>query len=450
MANDYSSLFSVRRLWVIFALSMLVMFGTLLYFGGEIYQAAPPIPTAVRSASGDTVFTREQIERGQNVWQSMGGMEQGSIWGHGSYVAPDWSADWLHREAVALVDIMARKGGGAGYAEIAAPEQARVRKMLELQMRANTYDPQSGLVTITNERATAIAAVAAHYSDLFRGSSDAAQALRRDYAFPVNATLTPDEAAAVNAFFFWTAWAATTNRPGESITYTSNWPHEPLVGNNPTGAVFMWTFISIFVLLGSIGALVWYYAKEFDIWRRDSEPEAGFARQDFMSTAIVTPSMRATSWFFVVVVLLFAAQVLLGIVTAHYAVEGQGLYGLPLSELFPYSVTRTWHTQLAVLWIATAWLGTGLYVAPLLGGREPKFQAAGVWFLLVSLVVIVVGSFAGEWLAINRKIHDLAAKLLVWASGLRVRGSRAVLADLLCSSDCCFGSRSCYAGSGRP
>ena len=118
--------------------------------------------------------------------------------------------------------------------------------------------------------------------------------------------------------------------------------------------------------------------------------------------------MRATSWYFLVVTVLFVAQVLLGIVTAHYAVEGQGLYGLPLSEYFPYAVTRTWHTQLAVLWIATAWLGTGLYVAPMLGGREPKLQAAGVWFLLVSLVVIVAGSFAGEWLAINRMIGDAA------------------------------------------
>ena len=149
-----------------------------------------------------------------------------------------------------------------------------------------------------------------------------------------------------------------------------------------------------------------------------------------MNAAAVTPSMRATSGYFVVVTLLFVAQVLLGIVTAHYAVEGQGLYGLPLSDLFPYSVTRTWHTQLAVLWIATAWLGTGLYVAPLLGGREPRFQAAGVWFLLVSLVVIVAGSFAGEWLAINRMIADADAKLLVRPPGLRVRGSRSVLANL--------------------
>jgi nitric oxide reductase subunit B len=405
--SSYSSHFSIRRLWTIFVVSMAVMFGTLLYFGGQIYQAAPPIPSAVRTTDGTTIFTAEEIERGQSVWQSMGGMQQGSIWGHGSYVAPDWSADWLHREAQALLDRLARDAGGASYAALAPPEQARLRTLLERAMRTNTYDAQSGTVTVSAERAAAIAAVGAHYAALFRGTSAEAQTLREQYAFPVNATLRADESEALNAFFFWTAWAASTERPDDSITYTSNWPHEPLVGNTPTGALFMWTFISILVLLAGIGALVWYYAREFDIWRRDGEPESGFARNDFMNAAAVTPSMRATSAFFIVAVLLFVAQVLLGIVTAHYAVEGQGLYGLPLSDFFPYSVTRTWHTLLAVLWIATAWLGTGLYVAPLLGGREPRFQVAGVWFLLVSLVVIVVGGFAGQWLAINRMIPDL-------------------------------------------
>jgi nitric oxide reductase subunit B len=402
----YSEHFSIRRLWIILASSMFVMFGVLLYFGGQIYLAAPPIPAAVRTASGETIFTREQILRGQNVWQSTGGMQQGSIWGHGSYVAPDWSADWLHREALALLDALAAADGRGSYADLAVPDRARLGALLRAEMRANTYDPESELVTVGADRARAIGIVATHYSALFRGTTPDAQALREQYAFPRDAVLTAAEADALNAFFFWTAWAATTERPGDSITYTSNWPHEPLVGNTPSGAVFLWTFLSIIVLLGGIGALVWYYAREFDVWRRDGEPQQGFAREDFMTTASVTPSMRATSWYFLVVAALFTLQVLLGIVTAHYAVEGQGLYGLPLTELFPYSVTRTWHTQLAVLWIATAWLGTGLYVAPLLGGREPKLQAAGVWFLLGSLVVIVAGSFAGEWLAINRMIPD--------------------------------------------
>lgn len=284
-----------------------------------------------------------------------------------------------------------------------------MRAILQQDMRANTFDETSGAITVSDTRAQAIAAVSGHFRDLFGASTPEAQALRKQYAFPAHATFTTEEADAVSAFFFWTAWAATTNRPGEKITYTSNWPHEPLVGNTPPGAVFMWTFISIFVLLAGIGTLVWYYAKEFDIWRQDSEPETGFAKHDFMDAAIVTPSMRATGWYFMVVTALFVAQVGLGVVTAHYAVEGQGLYGLPLSEYFPYSVTRTWHTQLAILWIAAAWLATGLYVAPLLGGRDPKLQTAGVWFLLLSLLIIVVGSFAGEWMAINRIITDLTA-----------------------------------------
>src|SRR4051812_19511454 len=119
--TDYSAQFSVRRLWMIFAVVMVVMFGTLIYFGQQIYQTKPPIPTSVATAAGQTLFTRAQIERGQNVWQSMGGMEQGSIWGHGSYVAPDWSADWLHREALAMLDIMARAEGRGAYATLLPP-----------------------------------------------------------------------------------------------------------------------------------------------------------------------------------------------------------------------------------------------------------------------------------------------------------------------------------------
>jgi len=398
---------STNRLWRWLGLIFVLSFGALGYLGWQIYLTAPPIPTAVVSADGDIIFTGEQVQRGQQAWLSAGGQQLGTVWGHGSYVAPDWSADWLHREARALLDRFAMRERGVEYEALSASDKAQAQTLLRQDMRTNTYDAQSGVVTVTDDRAEAIAVVGAHYAALFQGTSTEAQALREQYAFPVHAKLTADESSALNAFFFWTSWAASTNRPGATITYTSNWPHEPLVGNTPSGAVFMWTFISIFVLLGGIGALVWYYAREFDIWRRDGEPETGFSRNDFMETTAVTPSMRAAGAFFIVAILLFVVQVLLGIVTAHYAVEGQGLYGLPLSDLFPYSVTRSWHTQLAVLWIATAWLGTGLYVAPLLGGREPRFQSFGVWFLLVSLVVIVVGGFAGQWLAINRMIPDL-------------------------------------------
>ncbi|MFL6752871.1 MAG: nitric-oxide reductase large subunit, partial [Sphingomicrobium sp.] len=384
--SDYRSEFSIRRLWAIFAASMVIMFGALLFFGVQIYHAKPPMPGSVRTASGQVLYTGADIQRGQNVWQSMGGMQQGSIWGHGSYVAPDWSADWLHREAVALRDGIAGTSSRVPFANLSEPEQARFGSMLMREMRTNTYDPRTTNITVSEKRGAAIASTAAHYSDLFTNRTPADQQLRELYAMPQNAVLTRDEAHALTGFIFWTSWATATQRPRDTISYTSNWPHESLVGNTPAGSIFLWTFISIFLLLGGIGALVWYYAREFDVWRRDIEPVEGFAASDVFADATITPSMRATAKYFFVVTALFFGQVLLGIVTAHYAVEGQGLYGLPMAEYFPYAITRTWHTQLAVLWIATAWLATGLYVAPLLGGREPKFQRLGVNFLSIGLL----------------------------------------------------------------
>ncbi len=400
----YQQTFSLRRLWLILIAGMVVMFGILALLGAEIYQQAPPMPEAVKSASGETIYTLDDIETGQNVWQSIGGMEQGSIWGHGSYLAPDWSADWLHREAETLLGLLMQKPR-PGLSE--AQELSLQSTALQKEMRRNTYDPATGTITVSDLRAQAIKQVEAHYLSLYQGSNPQSLALRRDYAFPVHGILTRAEAKQLSAFYFWTAWGATTNRPGQEITYTSNWPHEPLVGNKPTTGVLMWSIASVILLLAAAGALIAYYAKQFDVWRQDILPESGIAKEDIVHSVVVTPSMRATAKYFWIVCALFLAQVMLGIVTAHYAVEGQGLYGLPFAEYLPYSVTRTWHTQLAVLWIATAWLATGLYVAPMLGGRDPKFQRFGVNFLFISLLVIVIGSFAGQWAAVHRLFDSL-------------------------------------------
>ncbi|MEG3144724.1 nitric-oxide reductase large subunit [Sphingomonas sp. RT2P30] len=404
--KSYHTTFSIKRLWIILSVGMVVMFGILLLLGQQIYQQAPPIPEAVKSQSGETLFTRADIETGQNVWQSIGGMEQGSIWGHGSYLAPDWSADWLHREAEALLALST----SPLPAGVSATQADAMRKAaLQEEMRRNTYDPASGVIMVSDSRAQAIRQVQQHFVSLYDGGDPASLKLRRDYAFPVYGELSTAEARQLAAFYFWTAWGATTDRPGQTITYTSNWPHEPLVGNSPTTGTLLWSLASVILLLAAAGALIAYYAKQFDVWRTDILPEDGMATSDILGQSVITPSMRATAKYFWVVCALFVGQVLLGIVTAHYAVEGQGLYGLPFAEYLPYTITRTWHTQLAVLWIATAWLATGLYVAPMLGGRDPRFQRLGVNFLFVSLLIIVIGSFAGQWAAVHRFFSSLTA-----------------------------------------
>ncbi|MFT5488631.1 MAG: nitric oxide reductase subunit B [Paracoccaceae bacterium] len=403
--NSYQTTFSIKRLWTVLTLGMITMFGVLLYLGSEIYHQAPPIPATVKSTGGTVLYTKADIDRGQNIWQSIGGMQQGSIWGHGGYLAPDWSADWLHREASSLLGIIARQNPSSDATQ--ASPSIYHRAAVQEEMRRNTYNPATGAITVSSNRAEAIKAVEAHYTALYVGTDATSLALRRDYAFPLHGALTKEEAHVLSAFYFWTAWSATTNRPDSKITYTSNWPHEPLVGNHPTTAILMWSIASVILLLAGIGALVWYYARQFTHWNDDLVPEEGYADEDLIGKAVVTPSMRATAKYFWIVCALFLAQILLGIITAHYAVEGQGLYGLPIVDYLPYTVTRTWHTQLAVFWIATAWLAAGLYVAPLLAGKDPKFQVFGVNFLFISLVIIVVGSFVGQWAAVHRFIEDM-------------------------------------------
>lgn len=93
-----------RKLWISLSLVIIISFAILGYFGGRIYQVMPPIPDRVVTDDGRELFTGKDIQDGQNVWQSIGGQEVGSIWGHGAYVAPDWNADWLHRESIFILN----------------------------------------------------------------------------------------------------------------------------------------------------------------------------------------------------------------------------------------------------------------------------------------------------------------------------------------------------------
>ncbi|MGD8574590.1 MAG: nitric-oxide reductase large subunit [Gammaproteobacteria bacterium] len=387
-----------KRLWLVLGLILLVSFAVLGYMGREIYVSAPPVPSKVVSTSGEVIFTHKDMDTGRAVWQSIGGHEVGSIWGHGSYVAPDWTADWIHREALAMLNGWALAEYGQPWGKLDAVAQGALRARLQQDVRTNTYDPDTGVVTVDTDRAAAIRKVTAHYMGVF-SDDPAFEKLRTEYAIRDNPVGNDAERRELASFFFWSAWAAVTDRPGEDITYTSNWPAEELVGNKPTASTYLWTFLSILILLAGVGALIWYHAAT----ARHDAPER-LPEVDPLHNLKPTPSMKATAKYFWVVIALFGLQVLLGAVTAHYAVEGHTFYGIPLADYLPYAVTRTWHTQLAVFWIATAWLATGLYIAPAISGHEPRFQRLGVNFLFICLVIIVGGSMFGEWAGVMQKM----------------------------------------------
>jgi nitric oxide reductase subunit B len=388
------------HLWAALAAVIIGSFAVLGYYGAELYRQAPPVPSRIVTTDGVTVFTGAQVRDGQNVWQTMGGQEVGSIWGHGSYVAPDWSADWLHREASWLLDRWANDEQGSTFEALSEVRKASLLARLRQEMRANTYDPATGEVRISPQRAQAIAAVGAHYDALF-GTDAALDRLRDAYAIPSGSVPDPARRALLNAFFFWTSWACVTNRPGQQISYTNNWPHEPLVANVPGPSVVVWSVLSFVLLLAGVGALAWTYAV---MRARPEEDHRVDALADPLLGLEPTPSMRATLKYFWVVTALVVVQAALGAVTAHYGVEGSGFYGIPLARWLPYSITRTWHQQLGIFWIATAWLATGLFMAPAVSGHEPKGQKLGVDFLFVCLLIIVVGSMVGQWFGVMQRL----------------------------------------------
>jgi nitric oxide reductase subunit B len=387
------------RLWISLGLVILISFAILGYYGGRIYQTMPPVPKKVVTTTGKVLFTEKEIKEGQNVWQSIGGQELGTIWGHGAYVAPDWNADWLHREAMWMLNRYAADQFGKPYQQLDDEKKAMLQARLKKEIKTNTYQPDTGNLVISPLRAEAVSHISRHYASLF-GSDPKLDDLREKYAIPEGTVKNPERMKSLNAFLFWSTWACATNRPGSDITYTNNWPHEPLIGNNPTGEMVLWSVVSFVLLLAGVGALAWYYAKQ---QHDEIGSEDHFPDKDPLLALSPTPSMKATLKYFWVVGILWVVQVALGAITAHYQIEGSGFYGIPIAEWIPYSITRTWHTQLAIFWIATAWIATGLFVAPAVSGREPKHQRLLVNILFVCLLIIVIGSMAGQWYAVQER-----------------------------------------------
>lgn len=388
---------TTRKLWSGLVAVLVVSFAVLLYFGREIYRQAPPVPEKVLTTEGRLLFTGQDIKDGQNVWQSLGGHEMGTIWGHGAYQAPDWSADWLHRESVYLLERFARLEDGIPYEEVSAERKASLKVKLQQELRKNTYDPVRQELTVTPLRAEAIAVNSRYYGGLFTNDPELAS-YRDAFSIPENSLKDPERVRLLNAFFFWTAWACVTERPGKAITYTNNWPAEELVANRPTGSLLLWTGFSVIMLIAGIGLMGWFYA------RKREEAGAMLPVTMPLRNEVQTPSQRATVKYFWIVTALLLVQVIMGVITAHYGVEGQAFYGIPLSAWLPYSISRTWHVQIAIFWIATSWLATGLYYAPAISGVEPKFQRLGVNFLFIALLIIVVGSLFGQWMGVMQKL----------------------------------------------
>ncbi|MBE9123043.1 nitric-oxide reductase large subunit [Tychonema sp. LEGE 07199] len=368
----------------------IISFTVLLGAGAAIRQNAPPIPIAMTSPQQEIIISAEDIDLGQTTYLGRGGQHIGSIWGHGSYLAPDWSADVLHRWALGAAGVLYQndpKFSQSDLEALPAPERASLQARVQADFKVNRYDRETDTLALTNAQTLGLQQVFQDYQELLSHGS-------RIHSIPDGWFKDDRQIHAVTAFFAWTAWAAVANRPNAPFSYTANWPHDDLVGNQPPGQFVVWSIVSVIVLIAAIALFLLVY-----ITQEEADDVLTVASRPAIRLA--TPSQKVTSLFFGVAMALFLMQMIMGMVTAHYAVEGDGFYGIPLQTFLPYAASRTWHLQLAIFWIATCWLAAGLYFAPRFGKHEPKGQGWGNGILLIALTVVVVGSLVGSWAGIQ-------------------------------------------------
>ncbi len=377
-------------------LTMVIGFTILIWLSIRTYQDAPPIPERVVSPSGATIYTREDILAGQQVFLKHGLMENGTIWGHGAYLGPDFSADYLHTLTVDAGEVIAKQRFQLSLGQLTLPERAAVDSDMELLVKQNRYDPQSGSLTFSEPEVFSYKKQIAKWADYFSEPA-------RNGGLPAKYIRDAEEIRQLTAFFSWSAWASVANRPGRTYSYTNNFPYDPTVGNTPTGDAILWSALSLIALLAGVGAVLFAFG-QFDYlgWKAK-----GGHIHPKMLPGIVTLSQKATIKYFVIVALLFFAQAVVGGATAHYRAEPGGFYGIDLSGLFPSHLMRTWHLQLAIFWIATAYVAGGLFLSPSLGGRDPAGQVGGVNILFFALMVVAVGSLVGEMLGLNQLLGSL-------------------------------------------
>ena len=374
---------------------MLFGFAGLITITLLAYRNAPPVPEQVLGATGNTVFTGDDVREGQTVFLKYGLMANGSIWGHGAYLGPDYSAEALHRMGEHAAQAIALQRFGRDFVALSAVEQAAVTGEAAAVLKTNRYDAATLSLRFTDAQAAAYTQQVAHWTAYFHEPA-------RNGGLKADLITDPAELRQFAAFVTWAAWASVANRPGEAYSYTNNFPYDPSVGNLPTSGALLWSALSLTVLLAGIAVVLLAFGK-FDY--------LGWISHDRLKRPLLLPGgasrgQKALVKYFVVVALLLLAQTLVGGALAHYRADPGSFYGFALERIFPSNLMRIWHLQTAIFWIATAYVAAALFLGRTLRTDEPAWLAPCIHALFAAFALVIGGSLLGEWLGISQLLGD--------------------------------------------
>ena len=389
----------------ILIITILLSFTVLLGGGYWIFKEQAPRPIKVTNQNGEVLLTKKSIMGGQAVFQKYGLMDYGTVLGHGSYMGPDYTAEALKVYTQGMQDFKANSKFGSDFGKLAEDEKTIIRNDVIKEMRKNRYDSKKDTMKLTDAQAFGLEKVRAYYKVVF--TKGAGWGLKAnlinekdlpsgDRAYVANGS----QIKQISDFFFWTAWLSSTVRQGDKITYTNNWPYYEDAGNHLSFSAIWWSGASVTVLILFVGIILYLFYR-YHLGMQEAYTPGNFPKLDIRKIP-VTPSQRKVGKYFLIVSALFFVQSMFGALLAHYYIEPESFFGLKwIHDILPFNITKGFHLQLAIFWIATSWLGMGIYVAPLVGGHEPKKQGLLVDILFWALVVLVVGSMAGQWLGAN-------------------------------------------------
>jgi nitric oxide reductase subunit B len=198
---------------ICFVVAMAVLLGG----GIAMKKDLPPYPGKVVGPDGRVLFEKADILAGQDVYQRYGLMDQGAVWGHGSQRGPEFSAASLNIIADAIGDYYAGKDYGKSYTDLDTLQKGLIDVKIAHETKANRYDAATDTLTLTAAQVEGLERVKQYWEKIFT------EGMQR-YGFLPDTIKEENQRLEISRFFFWTAWVASTLRPGTDYSYTNNWP----------------------------------------------------------------------------------------------------------------------------------------------------------------------------------------------------------------------------------
>lgn len=414
-----------KHWWKVFVIIFAVSVSVVGYVGYKTYEYAPPICNFV-DEDGKVVFSADDILNGQQVFFRYGLMDYGSYLGDGGMRGPDFTGEALNQTAKWM-----NEHYDAQYRDKFSDEEVRqsvVQSLVQRELKENRYDKdhvsgstqadrhQSGAVVMSAGQKFAFERLVQFYSQKFGQGGDL---VGLEQFKPDNYITDPQKIKELSAFFYWGGWLCAAERPGYAYSYTHNWPHDPLAGNLPHGGLVLWSVIGTLFVILTIGVIFYYYGKmdREAILEQQAAQLPPLATTDAVDRFKPTPTQRATYKFFAVAAILFLVQVLAGLLAISDFINLGKFFGTDLKTLIPVTISRAWHTQISVLWVAVCWFAATIWVLPLICRPEPSGQLRWINALFWMLVAVAAGVAFGIPLGVKGLLGDSGMWRWIGAQG---------------------------------